>query len=152
YPRIAPLQIVTTAGTKYMLPVDSALPVEATADLLHLMTIEVMGYESTDWNEAYFSEAICPGDGCVQVSPDGINRARQRGEQIEWNRGSAAGQAFLFSATGEAIAIWNDNRLELYTLGWQKASQNFREVVLLNTVALAANGDTPPYQASWTPD
>src|SRR5690606_9250914 len=65
---------------------------------------------------------------------------------------SAAGQAFLFSATGEAIAIWNDNRLELYTLGWQKASQNFREVVLLNTVALAANGDTPPYQASWTPD
>lgn len=152
YPRLAPLQMVTSAGTNYILPVDSSVPVEATTDFLHLMTIEVMGYDSTGWNETYFSESFCPGDGCVQASPDGINRARQRGEQIEWYRGSAAGQAFLFSSTGEAIAIWNGNRLEFYTLGWQKASQNFREVVLLNAVSLAANGDTHPYQASWTPN
>lgn len=152
YPRLAPLQIVTSAGTKYILPVDNAVPVEATNDVLRLMTIEIMGYESPDWNEAYFNASDCPGDGCVRASPDGINRARQRGDRIEWNGGSADGQAFLFSATGEAIAIWNDHRLEFYTLGWQKASQNFREVVLLNAVSLSANGDTPPYQASWTPD
>lgn len=152
FPRLAPLKITTVEGTDYVLPVDSATPVKVTEAFLNEMTIGVMGYDSTGWNERYFSKSTCPGDGCVQVSPDGINRAEQKGEEIHWLGGSATGQAFLFSSTGDAIAIWNENRITFYTLGWRKRDQPFSEIILLNSVTLTGDADKLPYQAAWSPD
>lgn len=152
FPRLAPLKITTDMGTQYLLPVDSSIPIEATPDFLDEMTVAVMFYDSTDWNEDYFYESTCPGDGCVQVSPDGINRAEQRGDEIVWFGGSAPGRTFQFSSTGDAIAIWHEDRIEFYTLGWQKRDQPFREVTPLNSVILAGNIDDLPYQAAWSPD
>jgi len=152
FPRLAPLKITTDTGTQYMLPVDSAIPVEATEDFLREMTIAVMFYDSTGWHERYFYDSVCPGDGCTQVSPDGINRAVHRGDEITWFGGSASGRAFQFSSTGDAIAIWHEDRVEFYTLGWKKRDQPFREVLLLNSVILAGNTDDLPYEGAWSPD
>lgn len=152
FPRLAPLQITTDMGTQYFLPVDSSIPIEVTPEFLDAMTVAVMSYDSTDWNEGYFYEFICPGEGCIQVSPDGINRAEQHSDEIIWFGGSASGRAFQFSSTGDAIAIWHEAQIEFYTLGWQKRDQPFREVTLLNSVTLAGEMDNPPYQAAWSPD
>lgn len=152
FPRLAPLKITTNTGTQYLLSVDNNIPIEVTDDFLHEMTVAVMFYDSTGWHESYFHESTCPGEGCAQVSPDGINRAEQRGDEVHWFGGSASGRAFQFSSTGDAIAIWHEDRIEFYTLGWQKRDQPFREVILLNNVALAGNTDELPYEAAWSPD
>jgi hypothetical protein len=150
YPRLAPLKITTVNGTNYVLPVDSGVPVEATSDFINEMSDLTLGPENADWNESYFTNTTCPGDGCIQVSPDGINRAEQDGEQIRWFGGSATGRAFQFSSVGDAIAVWNEDRIEFYTLGWAKRDQDFEEVTLFNAVVLA--GDDVPYQSAWSPD
>lgn len=151
FPRLAPLKITTNIGTQYILPVDSTIPVEATDDFLYEMKIAVMS-DGTEWQDGYFYEYDCPGEDCVQVSPDGINRAEQRGDEIIWFGGSAPGRAFQFSSMGDAIAIWHEDRIEFYTLGWQKRDQPFREVLLLNSVTIEGNTDELPYEVAWSPD
>lgn len=153
FPRLAPLKLTTDAGTDFVLPVDSDRPIQVTDEFLREMTIAVMFYDSTGWYERYFGASDCPGEGCVQVSPDGINRAEQRGGEVRWFGGSARGRAFQFSATGDAIAIWHENQIEFYTLGWQKRDQPFQEVTLLNSVTLiTTETDDVPTQGAWTPD
>lgn len=153
FPRLAPLKLTTDAGTDFVLPVDSDRPIQVTDEFLREMTIAVMFYDSTGWYERYFGASDCPGEGCVQVSPDGINRAEQRGGEVRWFGGSARGRAFQFSATGDAIAIWHEDQITFYTLGWQKREQQFEEVTLLNSVTLvAAEIDDVPTQGAWTPD
>lgn len=152
FPRPALLKIITTEGTPYILPIDSNVPIAATDAWLADLTNTIMGGESTGWNESYFIDTTCPGEGCIQVSPDGINRAQQQGNEVQWFGGSAVGQAFLFSSTGDAIAVWNENQISFYTLGWQKHDQPFTEVTLLNTVTLTGDVNSSPYQAAWSPD
>lgn len=153
FPRLAPLKLTTDAGTYFVLPVDSRTPVQATEAFLDEMTRMVLGGEGPRWNEHYFTQSVCPGEDCTQVSPDGINRAEQRGNEVHWFGGSAEGRAFQFSAMGDAIAIWHEDQIAFYTLGWQKREQQFEEVTLLNSVTLiAAEIDDVPTQGAWTPD
>lgn len=151
FPRLAPLKITTNTGTQYILPVGSTIPVEATDDFLYEMMIAVMS-DGVGWHGAYFYETDCPGPECTQVSPDGINRAVQNGDEIFWFSDSTIGRAFQFSSTGDAIAIWHENRILFYTLGWAKRDQPFREVLLLNSVTLEGNIDVLPYEVAWSPD
>lgn len=152
YPRLAPLKITTDASIDYVLPVDTNIPIKVTDEWLKEMTQSIMGYDSTAWNEAYFSDYPCPGKDCVQISPDGINRAEQVGEEIHWFWESVAGRAFQFSSTSDAIAIWNKNFIEFYTLGWAKRDQQFNEVTQLNRVPLTGDLSNLPYQSAWSPD
>lgn len=152
FPRPAPIRITTDSGSQYLLPVDTMTPLEASDDFLHMMGISVMGYESVGWFESYFHDSDCPAEGCSQVSPDGINRATQHNNEIRWLGGRAPGRAFQFSATGDAIAIWHEDQITFYTLGWKKRDQPFSEVLLLNRVTLRGDIDTLPDQGAWSPD
>jgi hypothetical protein len=152
YPRLAPLKLTTANGTDYFLPVDSVAPVAVTDEVLTEMTQATLGYESPTWNESYFIPSTCPGEACTQVSPNGLQRAWRRGDDVIWFTGSAPGQAFHFASTSDAIAVWNHHQLDIYTLGYERPDQDFSDVMSLNSVTLSQGDDAAFYRSAWSPD
>jgi hypothetical protein len=151
FPRLAPLKLTTANGTDYVLPVDSGVPIKATEAFLSEITLHTLGYsDNPAWNEQYFNDSICPGADCIQVSPDGINRAWQDGDQIRWFGGYATGQVFSFSSTGEVIVVWDNNKLELYIYG--PPGVDYNDYRILQSISLSDQTKEQLVQSAWTTD
>jgi hypothetical protein len=152
YPRLAPLKVSTAYERNYVLPVDRETLIPADEEFLKLMMLYTLGYDSPGWNEGYFLSPICPSENCVQITPDGLNRAWQDRNQVRWFGGQAEGAAFLFSSTSDAIAVWNGSELVVYTLGYERPEQSISEVTKINAVTLAGVPPAAYPEAAWTPD
>lgn len=154
YPRLAPLKLMTSDGTSWLLPVDSDVPLEVTTDLLSEMTMRLRSVERPDWNEQYFPMLFCPGDRCATSSPDGQNIARilPFSGEVTWYSGIAPGQAFLFSSTSDAIAVWNADQLTVYTLGYSLPDMQNRRSQEIISVTLSDAPQEALGQAAWSPD
>ena len=103
------LRITTKSGQDYVLPPDRSEPILLNPDLyidihnsyLHFPSPEVMATCATNLD-------------CYKLSPGAIDLAYQLDEDTFFiNRTEYAGYYFLFSSTGEAIAIWDDNRIDI---------------------------------------
>jgi hypothetical protein len=151
FPRLSPLRIKTTLGTDYLLPVDTDFPVKITDDFLQEMTGWTLGNaDSPMWNAFYFDDANYLGVDCMQVSPNGFNCAWQEGDQMRWIGGQATGQAVSFSSTGEIIAVWNNDKLELYIYDQPSPNSNYYRV--LQSITLSNEDGEQIIQSAWTPD
>lgn len=115
-PPTAPIYLVTDTGKKYMLPMDgkSVVPLEEN------WLAKQLGIAPEDCYQA----------GCVLLSPDtSLQLVRQNDHTLSFQTGygqpcllypwgcvSLEGQQGLFSTTNDALAVWNQNRLDIYQL------------------------------------
>jgi hypothetical protein len=147
YPRYAPLKISTVDGKLYILPIDSAVPVEVTDDLFRQM---MNNYDRPDWNQHLLRPTVCPGEDCVPISSDGMYWAVPGSAHVQrrWQDGQVPRpQAFLFSPTGRELAIWTETSLEIDPVQqWSyQDSPVLRSIPLLGTPEAIG-------QAAWSPD
>jgi hypothetical protein len=154
YPRTSPMKITTADGKHYLLPVDQDVPLEVTRDLQYKMLMMMGAADGPLWNERYFNPVDCrSGEDCRQVSPDGLNSAEfWVQDEITWWMGKSNGQAFLFSSTSDAIAVWNGNRLTVHTIGYSRPDMRSRQSQAIQFVILTAMPEQALGQAAWSPD
>ncbi|MEP7292462.1 MAG: hypothetical protein ABI835_11800, partial [Chloroflexota bacterium] len=150
YPLKAPLRITTAAGTEYILPIDGNPPVELTRELLSTM-------ERDAFIEVMLSDAgRCETEGCRTYSPDRLNVAVQAdANTIRFALGNqAAGQSTLFSSASDAVAIWNNCQLTIYSLGYPRLLQEWFAVGEVNHVSLNPDTNCQSFadQAAWSPE
>lgn len=152
YPMKAQLEITTSTGTTYQLPVDGAPPVEIIPNQFQ----ETQGTDIVSMFRQFSEAGTCSTEGCLEYSANGLNIAIQTNENtITRNGGYASiGQAFLFSPTSDAIAIWNEAFLSIERIPSDRIahypiqSQEL-QVGLHGNSALIGN---LAGKAAWTPD
>lgn len=142
YPRFAPLKITTVGGKQYLLPIDSQIPIEVTDDLISQMTMFTLGYDSPGWNELAFRPPVCPGVDCMPISPNGIYWPYS----VDFQREVPA-EAFLFSSTNDALAVWSSTDLTIYPIQLQYDPK----LLPVRSILLAGAPETAG-QAAWSPD
>jgi len=142
YPRYAPLKITTVGGKQYLLPIDSRIPIEVTDELIDQMTMFTLGYDSPAWNQLAFRPTVCPGEDCMPISPNGIYWLYS----VDFPREVPA-QAFLFSSTSDALAVWSSTDLTTYPIQVQFDPKlpPARSIPLMGAPETAG-------QAAWSPD
>ncbi|MEQ8672349.1 MAG: hypothetical protein RLP44_15705 [Aggregatilineales bacterium] len=153
YPRKAPLTITTQSGQDYLFPIDTSTPVEITPELG-----EELRRANPIFNYDFGSAGSCETEGCVQYSPDGTNISVQdEDETITFTYGySVNGQASLFSSTSDAIAVWQECFLTVYSLGIPRLGQAWHQPEVVNVASLNFNiqARCTDYAnlAAWSPD
>lgn len=156
YPRKAPLIITTTSGQGYFLPIDMLSPIEFTPEFLsELEENNPLNAYGVREPYAYFSQ--CQAGECVQFAPDGANIAIQNeDETITLIDARVNGQASLFSSTSDAIAVWQECFLTVYSLGIPRLGQAWSEPEVVNVASLnfdiQARCTDYANLAAWSPD
>ncbi|MBC7870089.1 MAG: hypothetical protein H7Y09_04565 [Chitinophagaceae bacterium] len=134
YPLKAPLRLTTTAGTAYLFPIDGRAPIELTPEILSAISgrayIESILYDA----------GSCTIDGCRIYSPDGLNVAVQVDTSTFQLKSSTqlTGQEVLFSPTSDALAVWNECDLKIYTTGYPRLMQDWYAIEEINQIPLSA--------------
>ncbi|MEO8607249.1 MAG: WD40 repeat domain-containing protein [Chloroflexota bacterium] len=151
YPLYAPLILVTTNGTQYELPIDGGKPFKLTSDF----SIQRQKLDPL-WPYGYDDAGECTDENCVQYSSDNLNIAVQTNENtiiLRWGT-TIAGQASLFSPV-DTIAVWNNNRLQVYSLGYPRfGGSPFRDnfIKLIGEINLGIPFEAYRKRAAWSPD
>ncbi|MAS36586.1 MAG: hypothetical protein CL610_21455 [Anaerolineaceae bacterium] len=144
YPLLAPLLITTESGTHYLLPVDGADPVIVTDE---------------DWLfRLRRHKPACWQTDCKAWSPNGIDQAALSTDGIITMTYGAPipGEALLFSATSDAMAIWQRTpdgiQLQIHTLMYRRLNaMQDDNVALFQTFDLELE-QIAPESAAWSPD
>lgn len=145
-PRAVQVQLVTTSGETYQLPVDrNTLEAIATTNRLYC----------NPWG----------GDGCTQhiVAPNGIDSASlypmgsgmDDSNSLEWPYSPAfEGQGGVFSATSELITIWSDNTLRVFVTAAQRgiSAYSYYSVQLLTTFTSTPSDPLITGAGAWSSD
>ncbi len=148
YPLFAPLLLTTASGTHYLLPVDGAEPVALTPENIRTLRRDNPG---------------CSAIGCVGFSPNGVDRAH-----LDWQDGEGlitltygdtiTGDAFLFSPTSDALAVWvtqhGSSQIQIYTLRYSRLRIQDHEAIPWRSIDLNRRGEwmSATGQAAWSPD
>jgi hypothetical protein len=140
YPLPTSLYIRTETGTEYVLPVDFSPPLLLTQEL----ALEIGGILQPGCVVANCIGASPLGFDTAQVMPDGTVQILSFGGMI------APGNAFIFSTTSDAIAVWGRDTINIYALPFGRLGFCCGELVLINSLALS-NGSLPTAVA-WSPD
>ncbi|MFN8374249.1 MAG: hypothetical protein U0694_15390 [Anaerolineae bacterium] len=140
-----PLLITTEHGTQYMLPIDGG----------ELVNIETPLAARSDWRAHAYPNLFelpdyCSAAGCQLDTPDrSLTGARTDANTVQFgfaggfiDRMTTTGQAFAFSSTSEAVAIWRDTFLDIYLISIHE-SQAYDEIFpaldLLTQIPLATS-------------
>ncbi len=148
YPLKAPLQITTTSGKQYELPVDGKAPFEITEAVLREQLPNLV-YLNFGFIAAYNS----PLKECLTLSPDRLHFVVQSDANTIMMQGDTkvVGQASLFSSTSDSIAVWNECDLTIYDLFYPRL---FKKGTEYRTTVL--NGDDNCHAfakaARWSPN
>lgn len=148
YSLFAPLLLRTTSGTHYLLPVDGAEPVALTPEAMRTLRHD---------------NPVCSTIGCVGFSPNGLDRAH-----LDWQDGEGlitltygdtiTGDAFLFSPTSDALAVWvtqrSSSQIQIYTLRYPRLRIQDHAIIPWRVVDLNRRGEwmSATGQAAWSPD
>jgi hypothetical protein len=154
YPLYAPLKITTSAGAEYLLPVDGQQPVQLTEEFR-----QETRWQEPMWSFGFSDAERCDAENCIQISPNGLDIAVQTDQDnitLTWGV-TIPGQASLFSSTSDAIAVWNDSKIQVYRLRYPRLGYNELGPQLLTEVTLNY-GDISDETSwlsglgAWTPD
>lgn len=147
YPLKAPL-LIHTESNLYMLPVDWQPIVPITEPEYKLKNHWI--FYKVSW-----SKENCKTENCFRISPDSLNVAMiQNDNTIRFLYDSIiTGQELLFASTSDAVAIWNECELSIYTTGYPRLHQQWYQLEQINTLILNAEiCVTHHSKATWTPD
>lgn len=149
YPLKSPLLISTTDG-QYILPVDWQPPYAITEDTFALSNNN--GYRFGFWEALQCDQS---NEHEYSISPDGHNIAVV-GENnticFTWGH-SVTGEAVLFSQTSDAIAVWDDCQLSIYTTGYPRLGQEWYAIELVSSTSLSGENCQQFYEfATWSSD
>jgi hypothetical protein len=117
YPRLAPIYVETNTNEYYMVPIDDRMPVRIDPNWLYRAVYTA----ETDY---------CISDDCLHLSPDSsmlvqpIDVNTMIYKPAFWKCAEASaiacvtleGQAVSFSKTSDALAIWNENTIDIYQI------------------------------------
>lgn len=149
YPLKSPLLISTTDG-QYILPVDLQPPYAVTEDTFALSNNR--GYRFGFWEALQCNSST---ENEFSISPDGHNIAviGQDGTIcLTWGR-SVTGQTVLFSQTSDAIAVWDNCQLSIYTTGYPRLGQEWYAIELVSNTNLSSEDCQQFHQsATWSSD
>ena len=133
YPLYAPLRLDLESGEAYMLPVDFGELVPLVDDATDLSTHPL-------WHYGFSDAGTCEVENCIQISPNNLNVAVQVDEnmiQFSWGA-TVTGQSSLFSATSDAVAVWDQCTLSIYATGYPRLGHEWYAVQLLNSTELTS--------------
>jgi len=146
YPLKAPL-LIHTQPTDYILPLDWQPPV-----IIVEPEYPFQGYPIRGFRDA----SPCFIKGCTRISPDGLNVATIQGDgKISFTEGYGNwdGQELLFASTSDAVVIWNNCNMNIYTTGYPRLNQEWYQIEFINTLAMNAENCKQYHAlATWTPD
>lgn len=148
YPLFAPLLLTTTAGSRYLLPVDGSEPLALTLEDMRTLRRYNPGCHSID---------------CAGFSPNGIDNAflhlLDNNPVIRLTyREEVQGDAFLFSSTGDALAVWviqhDLAQIQVYTLRYSRLRIQDHEAIPWRSIDLHRRDEwmRTTGQAAWSPD
>lgn len=153
YPRKTPLTITTTSGEGYLLPIDTNTPVEISPELA-----EELRRSNPMFTYGFSDARTCDTEGCVRYSPDRTQISVQNEDEtitLSWGN-EINGQASLFSSTSDAIAVWQECFLTVYSLGIPRLGQAWSEPEVVNVASLnfdiQARCTDYANLAAWSPD
>ncbi len=147
YPMPAPVLVTTASGEGYLLPVDYTPPVRLGRD-----DLQNLRRRNSVWRRGNLLGVTgCNVVGCRVYSPNGETRAVLTSDGVQIDSWLIPGEAFLFSATNELIAVWNGDQLEFYTFYYPHLGMWILGHELLFTQAIH-EGAQWKGQASWSPD
>ena len=147
YPLKSPL-LIQTQTNNYIFPVDWQPPV----------SIESIDFLLSDESRYYVGVSgvsKCFTDDCNRISPDGLNVAsiqEDRTITFSWEH-TIEGQELLFASTSDAVAVWHDCNINIYTTGYPRLNQEWYQLEQVNSLTLDAETcETHHAQATWSPD
>lgn len=151
YPLKSPLLIQTTSQS-YLLPIDWQIPtsIDLTDIYSHFRILGIARYyvELT-------ARDSCDSVACIRISPDKLNIAviRENDIAFTYDLSRVEGQELLFSLTSDAVAVWNNCDLNIYTTGYPRLGQEWYQLELVNSLTISAESCVTYHaQATWTPD
>ena len=148
YPRKSPIEIRTSEGITYILPIDSNEPY--IPDVSGYYNLYLDSYPVWDIRRAIECEAI----GCLTFSPNNlypIGRIDDETLSVGFNR-ELAGHDFLFSSTSDSLAVWHQNFIQIYAVpnrrlhDWELVYHPVLNSVEINGENFGVDG------AVWSPD
>lgn len=148
YPIKAPLLLNTAAESLYLLPVDFDSPIKLEPDSQLYADYVIPHYRGP-----------CASLNCYSTSPNGLFDASQVDAKriyMRFRQGagmSIDGQGFVFSPTGDAIAIWHNSAIETRIVRFVDGRWDTR---LISSVELHVNSvyvfESFVGAAQWSPD
>ena len=141
YPLPTSLYIRTVKGTEYELPVDIFPPKRLDITL-------------ADEN-GNTSRTSCIVINCIGSSPNGVDTAQVMPDGtiqiLSFVGSSVPGNAFQFSTTSDAFAVWDTNQITIYALPYNRLGFCCNEITQINnfTITNTASNKT---QVAWSPD
>lgn len=170
-PLTAPLLILTNKNTAYMLPVDSEQPILLAE---HVNQISAGGYQigiltndeitfinRQSWEKESHVIGNCLYTDCFAFSDNKLLVTLQKNENkivvcdtwvqdiLDCEYGvEFEGQGFLISPMSEAIALWNNNSIEIHQLTSSSFRQSEFDLQLIASTSISPTGE---FSAAWSP-
>lgn len=146
YPQLAVLQVKTLDGMYHFLPVDE----------YQLINLSPQEYVAVTNNYDFIFDRFPKCDiSCFTASSNGIFFGLATKEDtIIINQFEYDGDSFLFSPSNDAVAIWNENQLNIYSLPgmrvyrYEDRFSSFK----LNEYAMQVSKTSSSQFAAWSPD
>jgi hypothetical protein len=140
YPVHAPILITMSDGRRYVMPVNLNKVFELDSESLASLHVND--------RVAEIAEALgCPDLSCIVFSSNLVDFAYQHRDRVGVNGvDEVPGQAFVFSGTGDSLAVWNEQRLTIYHF------QYFYHPPVVASITLDGGAALFAGRGAWSPD